>query len=1382
MNKRLRAWYRFMAYFLVTLILVQAVGTKVIFAENLPAEEGENLQTIPFSYEKEGVILTVSKINEWEGGYQGEIIITNQNEIAIKNWSVSLVIDDQIVNAWGADWLLDGEASLFSALEYNGIIESGESVTIGYQTNGNLGTIKEISLESELLSDDSQEQGIILSEVENESYQFVFENYMVEYIITSFWKENCNVKIRITNISDEIINNWNLKFESEDAISEVYGAEMICEEGDYTFYNMGYNQDIASGETIEFGFLVCYGERLDLPQEFDIDIAQNKLEEGYNIENVVTNKWDTGYTGEITITNSSEVEIQDWYLLIENQDEFVDIWGGTLEYVSEGLYGICCPHDSQNIAVGESCVIGYRCEGINSELMKIMQLDERKPVSESDESESGSSSESESTPKPEEEIEQIVVIDKNIFEETSTESKYLVESEITSLTGYINQIKEVQQVKYYIQDCFEEVVLEGILINGNQDSNLFEINPVGLILGWNRLTFEIEFIDGNIKNEYIDIINMNTENMKKTSISNLDSDGDGITDYYEKYFATSPELIDSDGDGLSDFDELFVLYTDPVLSDADNNGIVDALDDSDEDGLTTVEEMELGTYAYMYDSDADGLSDGFERNTTLTDPLKYDSDGDGYSDGEEYNLGIDPMSVDSDSDGINDYEELIFQKESYYYESNESTIKEVSVEFDCKGLISDQIYYSDTLGINSMLLSTPGMIGEPINIDVVPEFETAKLSFYYDESKLGDTKEEDLCMMWYDEENNEYVLLEDSYCDPDNNCVIYNTTHFSIYFLVDKTIWLEAEQNTIDYMTYNEEVDTNYDIVFVLDYTVSQEELLMQEEIAENVVEQMVDGDRILFLYCTNNGISCRMSNGKYTWNTTQQSAKQAISMTTLMEALAGIFHHPTESYDGCIEFSLQAVPMVMDDNENEKIAYICYPGNKYDSLIRKYLNDINESITDAISENITINTISINNSESAKLSDMIKETGGTSYEALDSESAGSVSTSIEGKLSARMDNTIGKFDETDADSDGFPDVYEVNGMKTSNNCIIYTDKDSADTDNDGYSDYDEMGGVPNEDGVFSQISDPNDPASYPGAKNIPGYIVVDSLDYYSFSEQKLNEIYRDEVKIQDPEDGHYFNVLNSKGEQVYGLNSVYYSNINELSDIEYGFIVTRATIQCIGAGATFPYASKFLWWYIENSSYIHEYNAKYFLPISQCMRNSLAHDTYYIVEAALNNIEKGESIILATSNVGAGNGIGLNVGSDVKTVLFNPEAFLAIGSADTACTARISYDEHSFYIDMKYYILDYYDWDYFKNFPVPLVSDNEMWRLCRDGQAKFYQNVGIAEFHLAIPYLEESENYPNYVSTLIKSEALCEFPLYILEDMDYEAEQEYIRQLLQPT
>ena len=64
--------------------------------------------------------------------------------------------------------------------------------------------------------------------------------------------------------------------------------------------------------------------------------------------------------------------------------------------------------------------------------------------------------------------------------------------------------------------------------------------------------------------------------------------------------------------------------------------------DSDQDGLTDVEEVELGTDPLSTDSDKDGLTDKEEVLLWRTDPRNPDSDGDSFLDGEEVSNGYRP--------------------------------------------------------------------------------------------------------------------------------------------------------------------------------------------------------------------------------------------------------------------------------------------------------------------------------------------------------------------------------------------------------------------------------------------------------------------------------------------------------------------------------------------------------------------------------------------------------------------------------------------------------------------------------------------------------------------------------------------------------------------
>ncbi|MBT8137888.1 MAG: hypothetical protein KJO54_12795 [Gammaproteobacteria bacterium] len=93
-------------------------------------------------------------------------------------------------------------------------------------------------------------------------------------------------------------------------------------------------------------------------------------------------------------------------------------------------------------------------------------------------------------------------------------------------------------------------------------------------------------------------------------------------------------FADDDEDGLPNvYETLFGL---------DPNNMADAAGDLDGDGLTNLEEYNLGTDPTETDTDGDTLGDGDEV-ALGTNPAKSDTDGDGVSDSGEVNSGLDPL-------------------------------------------------------------------------------------------------------------------------------------------------------------------------------------------------------------------------------------------------------------------------------------------------------------------------------------------------------------------------------------------------------------------------------------------------------------------------------------------------------------------------------------------------------------------------------------------------------------------------------------------------------------------------------------------------------------------------------------------------------------------
>lgn len=131
----------------------------------------------------------------------------------------------------------------------------------------------------------------------------------------------------------------------------------------------------------------------------------------------------------------------------------------------------------------------------------------------------------------------------------------------------------------------------------------------------------------------------------------FDSDFDALPDYWERLWfgADVNPAGDSDGDGITDLQE-FQLGTSPTIADSDGDGMPDGFEL--QHGFQPLSAGDGGA-----DADGDGVSNSSEY-ADGTNPASRDTDGDGLEDGHEQELGTDPTEVDTDGDDSDDVTDL----------------------------------------------------------------------------------------------------------------------------------------------------------------------------------------------------------------------------------------------------------------------------------------------------------------------------------------------------------------------------------------------------------------------------------------------------------------------------------------------------------------------------------------------------------------------------------------------------------------------------------------------------------------------------------------------------------------------------------------------------
>ena len=663
-------------------------------------------------------------------------------------------------------------------------------------------------------------------------YRSVEEAYFTaEVKTTKKWSGHSNIEIKFKNTGTETIHDWYFTFDFNYKIENPFNCRVIeSKDNLYTIGNNDWNQDIKPGQSVTVGFTAASkdgSEIKDMPTFYLLNTETVTLKSGdlkYKYEEY--SNWSSGFNGALILTNKTKETIRDWTITFGANRPITQVDSSVFTDNGDGTYTITNDGNNQNIAKGQSYRIGI--QGGSNDPSKAFTLTDFTATAKKmalklvdDKDKNG--------------IADVLEVDFNgtitvtptetptsTPTATSTPSATATPKATNSPTATPTATNtptvkptatntprptatNAPTVKPTATNTPRPTATNTPTVKPTATStprptatntptvkptatdtprptatNTPTAKPTNTVTPTTSPTPDISVTPTNT------VTTTPSPTATPTGIPDdidyeKDTDEDGLPDDLEDYYGTDKKKKDTDDDSVNDLYEI-ILETDPLTK--DDNGSKDA----DNDGLTNARESQLGTNPIIRDTDLDGLTDGAEVNLHGTDPQKYDTDDDGISDAGEIRLGSNPNKKDSD---------ILRRQTLTFYPKADSRLKgvtKVEVSGYISGYIEENTKIRDISDSDPQTASIEALVGVPIDVETTGDFDSMYIRFYFEE---GDFDEDDLRVLWYDEENCQYVMLdvEDSRISYDANYFQVYTEHFSKYMLIDQGAWVKTWAN-----------------------------------------------------------------------------------------------------------------------------------------------------------------------------------------------------------------------------------------------------------------------------------------------------------------------------------------------------------------------------------------------------------------------------------------------------------------------------------------------------------------------------------------------------------------------------------------------------------
>lgn len=260
-------------------------------------------------YTHDGYTVEYTIKNEWTGNQNIEVKITNTSDEILSDWAVGYNAFGEINGLWNAQiYGHQGTEYILKGADYNCEIEPGQSTNFGYTLTG----------------DSFKTPQNIINCAERVD---ITEGYNVYYNITGDYGDTYSAEMFIENTSDTDISAWQLSFDGNAAIDNLWNGKLLeNENGSFKVKNAEHNVVIGAGTSASFNFS---GTKLSEESETAVTETSATVTEPVIETTAVTD------VSEEAVTEVSESDVVD----NEFETEATSVSEQKIETASEVVFG-----------------------------------------------------------------------------------------------------------------------------------------------------------------------------------------------------------------------------------------------------------------------------------------------------------------------------------------------------------------------------------------------------------------------------------------------------------------------------------------------------------------------------------------------------------------------------------------------------------------------------------------------------------------------------------------------------------------------------------------------------------------------------------------------------------------------------------------------------------------------------------------------------------------------------------------------------------------------------------------------------------------------------------------------------------------------------------